>query len=385
MYFQSKTVMSVAGAVCALSFASLPVMAATYVYVSNAADGKIAVYTMNTETGELQPQERVEAAAVVMPMEASPDKQHLYAAIRSDPYSVYAYKIDQESGALELFDKSPLVESMPYLALDKTGRWLFAASYGGNLVTVTPVEENGEVAEEPHQVIPTGFNAHSINIDGSNRYVYVPTLGTDQVLMFTFDAESGLLSSNTPPALQLERGAGPRHFAISPDNQYVYILGELNGTVYTAALNNETGLLTLKSSESGIPRDADLVPGQPRGAITGPNVTAPADAENAIWAADIQITPDGRFLYMTERATSTIGRMEVDQKSGELTYLGSTETEKQPRGIAITPDGKYLVASGQKSPTISVYAIDPANGDLETVGQYETGEDANWVEIVRLD
>jgi 6-phosphogluconolactonase len=88
---------------------------------------------------------------------------------------------------------------------------------------------------------------------------------------------------------------------------------------------------------------------------------------------------------MTERATSTIRRLEVNQRTGELTYLGSTETEKQPRGIAITPDGKYLVASGQKSPTISVYAIDPANGDLETVGQYETGEDANWVEIVRLD
>ena len=144
MYFRFKTVTAVAGALCALSFPFLPASAATYVYVSNAADGKIAVYTMNTETGELQPQERVEAAPVVMPMEASPDKQHLYAAIRSDPYSVYAYKIDQESGALELFDKSPLVESMPYLALDKTGRWLFAASCGGHLVTVTPVGETAK-------------------------------------------------------------------------------------------------------------------------------------------------------------------------------------------------------------------------------------------------
>ena len=104
-----------------------------------------------------------------------------------------------------------------------------------------------------------------------------------------------------------------------------------------------------------------------------------------IWAADIHMTPNGKFLYISERTSSTLGAFGVDAVTGKLTYLGSTPTEKQPRGFAIDPTGRFLVAAGEKSDTISVYAIDQASGALKPLQKYPAGKGANWVEIVGLD
>src|SRR5579864_3774927 len=165
-----------------------PALAGTFVYVSNADDGDIGAYTMQAD-GTLAPGARTPAAKVVMPMAVSPDRRFLYAAARSKPYSVYVYSIDSGSGALKSLGSSPLAESFPYISLDRTGRFLFGASYGGHVVSVNAVGADGRVSAEPLQVIPTGRNAHSIRIDETNRYVYVPTLGSDEVFQFTFDVK----------------------------------------------------------------------------------------------------------------------------------------------------------------------------------------------------
>ena len=109
---------------------SVPALSATFVYVSNAEDGDIGVYRM-LDSGELQPGARVKAANVVMPMAVSPDRRFLYAASRSKPYLVHVYSIDSTTGALTKLSDSPLAESFPYISLDKSGRYLFGASYGG--------------------------------------------------------------------------------------------------------------------------------------------------------------------------------------------------------------------------------------------------------------
>ena len=97
------------------------------------------------------------------------------------------------------------------------------------------------------------------------------------------------------------------------------------------------------------------------------------------------MTPDGRFLYISERTGSTLAAFSVDGASGKLSYLSSAPTERQPRGFAIDPKGRYLVATGEKSETISVYAIDPAAARSELLTKYPTGKGANWVEIVGFD
>jgi 6-phosphogluconolactonase len=118
--------------------------------------------------------------------------------------------------------------------------------------------------------------------------------------------------------------------------------------------------------------------------VGGPGV-APRNTDNDIWAADIHLTPDERFLYISERTSSTLAGFRVDAATGKLAYLGSTPTEKQPRGFAIDPRGRFLVACGEQSPTISVYAIDQASGALRLLQKYPVGKGANWVEIVGFD
>lgn len=359
-------------------------MTDTYAYVSNAADGDIGSYRIQAD-GEVRPGARFKAAAAVGPLAVSPDRRFLYAAVRSAPYCVHAYAIERDSGALQPLGAAPLAASFPYISLDRTGRYLFGASYQANLASVNAVGADGRVAAAPLQVLPVGRNAHSIRIDASNRYVYVPTLGTDQVFQFVFDAASGRLASNTPAVVQMRPGTGPRHFVTSADNRYAYVLSELLGTVTTFALDGSTGLLTETGTASALPPDTPLVPGAPRAAVGTPDGAPQRNRERDIWAADIHLTPDGRFLYVSERTGSTLGAFAVDARSGKLSYLGSTPTESQPRGFAIAPDGRFLVACGERSETISLYAIDAAGGALALLQKCPGGRGANWVEIVEFD
>ncbi|RPI43340.1 MAG: lactonase family protein [Betaproteobacteria bacterium] len=360
-----------------------PAVAATFVYVSNAEDGDIGTYRL-LDSGELTPGARIKAASVVMPMAVSPDPRFLYAASRSKPFTVHTYAIDSSTGALKPVSTAPLAESFPYISLDRTGRYLFGASYGGHLVSVNAIGTDGRVAAEPLQVIPTGRNSHAIRVDNTNRFVYVPHLGTDQIFQFVFDVKSGRLSSNTPAVAQMKPMTGPRHLVVSPDNKFVYLLNELVATVTTLALDAKTGLLKEVSSASALPPDSKLVPGAPRGAA-GVAGAPPRNTDNDIWAADIHITANGKFLYASERTSNTLSAFGVDAETGKLTYLGSTPTERQPRGFAIDPKGRFVIATGEKSETISVYAIDPASGALRLLKKYPTGKGSNWVEIVSFD
>jgi 6-phosphogluconolactonase len=367
-----------------LSLACAPALAGTFVYVSNAEDGDIGMYTLQAD-GSLQPGQRVKAEKLVMPMAVSPDKRFLIAAVRSKPFQSYSYSIDKTSGALNLVGTGTLAESYPYIVLDRSGRFLLGASYGANQVGVNPVGADGRVGE-PLQVIPTARNAHSIRTDNTNRFVFVPHLGTDQVFQFLFDEKSGRLSANTPPVLQLKQGSGPRHLIVSSDNRFVYLLNELTGMVTTLSLDPNTGTLKELDSVSVLPPDTKLVPGVPRGAVGTPGANqAPRNTANDIWASDLHLTPNGRLLYAAERTSSTLGAFRVDTASGKLTYLGSTSTEKQPRGFNIDPTGRFVVVSGEQSDTISSYVIDAETGALKLIGRYPTGKGANWVEIVAFD
>jgi len=176
----------------------------------------------------------------------------------------------------------------------------------------------------------------------------------------------------------MKAGSGPRHIIMSTDNRFAYLLNELTATVTTLSLDAKTGLLTEVSSASALPADTKLVPGVPRPS-PGRNV------DNDIWASDLHLTPDGKFLYAAERTSSSLGAFSVDPATGKLTYLSSTPTETQPRGFAIDRTGRTMVVSGEKSETISVYSIDPASGALSLRQKYPTGKGSNWVEIVSFD
>ncbi len=364
-----------------------PVRAKTFVYVSAAKDGTIDAFTMDKSSGALTAIGKTEAGKLVMPMAVSPNKKFLYAVLRSEPYKVITFAIDPNTGALAQKATAPLPDSMPYVSTDATGRFLFTASYGGDKVAVSPIGDGGLVEAPAMQVIATGRNAHSILADRSNRFVYSPNLGADQILQFTFDAKTGNLAPNNPPLIKATPGHGPRHLAFSPDNKFLYVLNELSGHVDQFAIDQSKGTLSLVNSVASVPADAGLEPGVPQAPVGAPAAAAatPKEAEKPkIWAADLQITPNGKFLYSTERTGSKIALFSIEAGTGKLTYVKNYATEKQPRGIRIDPAGNYLIASGEKSTRLAVFKIDQRTGELTAAGSYPVGDGANWVEIVEL-
>jgi 6-phosphogluconolactonase len=346
------------------------------VYVSNAEDGSIGTHILQPD-GSLQTGAAVEVAKSVGPLAVDRARRLLVVAARAKPFTAYAYSIDPRSGSLAPLGSAPLAESLPYITFDRSGRFLLGASYGGDLVCVNPVAADGRLGG-PQQVIPTARNAHAIIVDRTNRFAFVPHLGTDQVFQFLFDGKSGRLSPNSMPIAQLKAGSGPRHLVASADNRFIYVLGELDATITTLALDGGTGSLVQRNVASFLPAGSTLRPGAPRPA---PGRTV----DNDIWASDLHLTPDGRFLYAAERTRSTISTMAVDAVTGALSFRGSVQTEKQPRGFRIDPSGRFMVVSGEKSDTISSYAIDGSTGALRLIGRYPTGKGSNWVEIVSFD
>jgi 6-phosphogluconolactonase len=364
-------------------------VAATFVYVSDAEDATIDSYVMNTKTGALTSIGKVEAGKTVMPMAVSPNKKFLYAVVRSQPTRVLTYAIDGKSGALTQKASAPLPDSMPYVSTDRSGRFLFTASYGGDKVAVSPIGADGLVTAEAIQILPTGRNAHSILAERTNHFVYSANLGANQVLQFAFDPKTGKLSPLDPPAVKPEPGHGPRHLAFSPDNKFLYVLNELSGHVTQYAIDGTKGTLTLVDSVPSVPLELGMKWGQPQAPPVGAAPATPAavpkpDEKPPIWAADLRLTPNGKFLYSTERNTDKIALFTVAPRTGKLTYIANFATERQPRGINIDPSGRYLVASGEKSDRLSVYRIDQASGKLSDPARFPVGKGANWVEIVEV-
>jgi 6-phosphogluconolactonase len=353
--------------------------AATFVYVSDADDATIDAYIMDMTTGALTSIGKAEAGKTVMPMAVAPDKKFFYAVVRSQPRRVLTYAIDGNTGALTQKATAPLPDSMAYVSTDRSGRFLFTASYGGDRIAVSPIGADGLVTAEAIQVLPTGRNAHSILVDHTNRFAYSANLGANQVLQFAFDATTGKLTPLDPPAVKPEPGHGPRHLAFSPDNKFLYVLNELYGI---------KGTLKLVDSVPSVPPELGMKWGQPQppaGTTPAPPVAEPKPEEKPpIWAADLRLTPNGKFLYTTERNTDKIALFTVAADTGKLTYVTNFATERQPRGINIDPSGRYLVASGEKSDRLSVYRIDQASGKLSDPTRYPVGNGANWIEIVEV-
>jgi len=332
------------------------------VYVSNAESGDISVLRLDAERGALTAVQRVEVGGEVMPLALGPARTRLYAVRRSEPREVLSFEIDPKSGRLDAIGAAALPHSMASIATDRSGRFLFSASYGGNVIAVSPIDADG-VVQAAHQVLPTGPHAHAIHADPSNRFVFATSLGSGVMLQFRFDAASGRLAPNTPAALQPHAEASPRHFAFGHDARFVYLLNELDAAIDVLALDGNSGTLRTVQTLDSLPRGFD---GEP-------------------WAADIHLTPDGRFLYSSERRSGTLAAFRVDAENGTLTLVGHVPTEAQPRGFNVTPDGRFLIAAGQRSHRVALYAIDAQTGALNALGDCAAGRGPNWVESIALD
>src|SRR3989475_5701593 len=343
-----------------------PARAATLVYVGNAESNEIHVLQLDRQSGDLTVIEKVAIPGITKPgistpMAVSPDRRFLYVGTRGEPMVAVGWRSDPPGGRLKHGASGPLADSIAYIATDRTGKFLLGAPYPAHKLPVNPIGSRG-TAQPPHQVLTDHPNAHSILPDASNRRVVALTLGNDLVNVFRFDAATGMLAPGSPPSVRVKEKAGPRHFAFHPNGKLVYVLGELDASVYVFDYDAATGQLKEKQSISALPPDFQ---GKPS-------------------AADLHITPDGKFLYGSERTSSTLAGFKVDPASGMLSSIGSVPTEKQPRGFNIDASGRYVLAVGQLSHALSSYRIDPESGKLTKLKEYPMGKNPNWVEIVDL-
>ncbi|XXN66569.1 lactonase family protein (plasmid) [Enterobacter ludwigii] len=358
-----------------------------FVYVSNGDSGTVTAYALQKAQRQLKPIGEYPSGLKSMPMAVSQDKKTLYVSVRSQPYHVSAWHT-QADGSLRHFADTPLPEAMAYIALDKSGKFLLSSSYGGDLFSINRIANDGHVESAPVQVVHTGKRAHAIQTDPSNQFLFVPLLGADQLLQYRFDSHTGTVTANTPAFVNIQREAatGPRHFTFAPQRdekgeQNLYLLTEMAGNISRLTLNKEG---TLTEHEATASLDPSIAANMQRGEarpLTGDD-DLPKSAKPRLWQADIHITPNGRFLYSTERTSSTITAFHVSPRDGRLTLINSTQTEAQPRGFAIDNSGRYLIESGQKSTQLSLYSIDQETGKLTLIERVPTGKGANWITIV---
>ena len=348
---------------CAAALAALlqgcatPTIMNTVAYVSNADSRDIRVLALDRAQGSLRLLQTVPVGGTVMPLALSPDRRTLYAALRSEPYTVAAFRIDAATGLLQPLATAPLPDSMAHIAVSPDGRWLYAASYGGHRISVSPLAADGTPASAT-QVLATGKNAHAAVPDAGGRRLYVTNLGSDQVMRFDVGT-GGTLAADPAPPMKARAGSGPRHLVLAAGGRRAYLLNELDATV---------DLLDVSDAGTLVPR------------ATWP--TLPPGFSGKPWAADLHLRPDGRFLYTSERTSSTLAVWRVDATSGTLALVGHQPTERQPRGFAIDGTGSWLLAVGQLSHAATLYRIDRDSGLLSPSARLPLGQGPNWVEFL---
>ncbi len=350
-------------------------MTTSFVYVSAAQAGVIDIFALDADGG-LAPCGSCPAGAMVMPMAVSPDRQRLHAAVRSEPFRLLTFAIDAQTGLLAETASAPLPASMPAIAM-LGDRLMLSASYGSDLLALLAADADGAFRTAATQILPTGRNAHMALADRSGAHVFVPCLGSDAIWRFRLDRTAGRLIA-VEPAAAVPAGFGPRHAVMSPDNGVLHVLGEFSGTVASFRFEATTGSLKPAGVISILPPGSSLKPGSARGAGDG----VEPDRSRAIWCADLKISPDGRYLFATERTDSTITTLSLTAGTAMPIATSHIATVKQPRGIAVDPNGRFLVTSGERSEQIACYAIDPSDGRLTLVSRAPVSAGANWVEIV---
>ena len=337
-------------------------------YVGTYTTGKsegIYRYRLNLASGELKHDGTTGRVVNPSYLALSPNGRYLYAVNEIDEFAgeksgaVTAFAVDQRTAELRTLNQQPSLGASPcYVEVDARGEFVLAANYGGGNVSVFPVQRDGSlgVATEMKQdegssvnrARQAGPHAHCIVLDQTNRFAYSCDLGTDKVMIFRFDRRNGKLQAAEPPSVQAKPGAGPRHLTFHPNERYVFVMNELDSTITAFARDQTSGSLSALRTTTTLPVEFS-------GANTG---------------ADIHVSPDGRFVYSSNRGHDSIAIFAFDSRAGELTAVGHESTRgATPRNFAIDPTGTFLLVANQKTDNIVVFRRDQATGRLTATGK----------------
>lgn len=343
------------------SGASLVVYFGTYTPKDGASRG-IYRATLDTASGALSQATLAAETAHPSYLAIAPDGRHLYAVnelvtSQGEPAgAVQAFTIDPGTHDLTPGNQLSTGGGSPcHLTLDRTGKALVVANYLSGSVASFPLRPDGSIGprasliqhqgKSAHATRQAGPHAHIAMLDPAGKRVFVCDLGIDRVLAYTVDA-NGALTGSATPAGTLAPGSGPRHIAFHPSGRFAYVNNELSSTVTAFTHDPDTGALTELHTLS-------TLPGEHPGNST----------------AHVLLTPDGRWLYVSNRGHDSLAMYAVDQATGRLTAQGHQPTGgKIPRDFSIDPGGAFLLAAHQKSDNVMVFRIEPSTGRLTPVG-----------------
>ncbi|MEO6187381.1 MAG: lactonase family protein [Ginsengibacter sp.] len=288
----------------------------------------------------------------------SPDGRYLYSVNETNHGSVSSYFFDPQNATLSFISKQLTDGGSPcYVTVDKTGKWLFAANYGGGSATAFPLEANGQIRPYAQLLQDSGKgfdprrqskpHVHSAMLSPDEKYLFTPDLGLDKIMIYKFKPMAQKPLSPGNPAFQtVKPGYGPRHLAFHPNNKYVYLITEMGGAVIAFKYGN--GKFTTIQNINAHPEDYSGTPG----------------------SADIHVSPDGNYLYASNRGDeNNIAIFSIDKNTGKLQLKGYQSTlGKNPRNFVIDPTGNYLLVANQDTNNIVVFKIDKGSGMLEKTG-----------------
>ena len=313
-----------------------------FLYLSCAGEKQIVVFERQSD-GALKPlPDRADFAGEPGNLATDPQRKFLFAALRSTG-RLTSHRLDPHTGKLTQVSDIKADADPAYVAVDKTGKYLLSAYYVAGKVAVHAIGADGALSEERAQWTPTATRAHAIETDAANRFALVPHTSPNAVFQFRFDAQTGKLTPNDPAQISTGSNTGPRHLAFHPKQKWVFIDNEQGSSVTAYAFDSARGTLEPLQTLSTLPEGFA--------------------ATNS--CAHIEITPNGRFLYASNRGHDSLAGYKVDGDTGRMTSLGQFATGKTPRSFTIARDGRYLYAAGESSNTLAIYAINPDTGELK--------------------
>ncbi|MBO9620084.1 MAG: lactonase family protein [Niabella sp.] len=327
-------------------------VAGTYTNNNSTSEG-IYIYDFDKTNGSLK---KVSVVAAVNPsyQVVAADQKNVYSVNETDSGKISAFGFDKKTGALSLHNTVSAMGDNPcYLELDKTGKWLFCANYSSGSFCIYPVLPDGSLGALSQFVKHEGSgpdtsrqqspHVHSTTISPDNKFLFVCDLGTDKIVTYPFNATTGKVDEAHSFFVTTAPGAGPRHIIISKDGKFIYNITEMGGTVSAYRLSG--GKLNLLQTVDALKAE--------KGKAAG---------------ADIHLSPDGNFLYVSQRSNSTIEIFKVNRTNGKITFVGDQSTNGNfPRNFTIDPSGNYLLAANQKSDNVTIFKINKATGGLTPV------------------
>ena len=324
--------------------------------VDEKKDWGISRWSVNVKTGELIKVGGEWPIADSSHLCLGKDEKFLYSITEGSTFNgkrdgyLTIFKVTDDTGLVEIQKKSAAGIGPAYLHLDQTGDYLMLANYLAGNAVIYPIKEDGTLADPTGKVMHSGTSIHPTRQQQphphafvpspDNKFAYVPDLGIDKIKTYAFDEATGKLEARKDLDVTVAAGAGPRHLIFHPNNKFAYMTLELTGQV--AAYYYDAGRLSPIGSY-------DLVP---------------AGGKKS-QSAEIRTTPDGNYLYVSNRGHNSITSFSVNQETGELKKFQVISTQgKTPRNFNIDPSGSVLVAGNQDSNTMIVYLISKEDGFL---------------------